>query len=351
MVYSSQVIERAREVAETVLFPGALETDARRAVPAERLDALASAGLYGLFGPASAGGLDADPVSGAEVTEILAGACLTTAFVWMQHHSAVLTAARAESEALRSEWLGPLCRGQRRAGVAFAGLRRPGPPILTARWFDDSWILDGSAPWVTGWGRVDVVHTAARDRDGNVVWMLVDATASPSLRVERLELSAVNASATVSVVFEGHEVGADRVTLVEPMETWMARDAASLARNGSFPLGLARRCSSLMGTGMFDDEIDLCRRLLFHSAPATVVNARCRAADLAVRAAAALVASGGGRSVLVSQHAQRLAREAMFLLVFGQTPSIRIAQLALQQEVSDGVVKALETVERAGFGG
>ena len=30
----------------------------------------------------------------------------------------------------------------------------------------------------------------------------------------------------------------------------------------------------------------------------------------------------------LDQHAQRLGREAMFLLVFGQTPAIRAAQLA-----------------------
>ena len=201
MSNSSQVIARAREVAESVLFPGALETDSSTLVPIDRLDALAASGLYGLFGPESAGGLDADPLSGAEVIEILAGACLTTAFVWMQHHSAVLAVAGSKSERLRSQWLAPLCSGERRAGVAFAGLRRPGPPILTARRSEDHWILDGSAPWVTGWGRVDVIHTAARDLDGNVVWILVDAAASPSLRAERLELSAVNASATVSVRF------------------------------------------------------------------------------------------------------------------------------------------------------
>jgi alkylation response protein AidB-like acyl-CoA dehydrogenase len=345
MPESTQVVARARETAEKVLFPGALQTDRSRLVPVERLDALADAGLYGLFGPASAGGLEADPVAAAEVTEILAGACLTTAFVWMQHHSAVSTVARAGSEALRRQWLAPLCRGERRAGVAFAGLRRPGPPVLTARQSEGRWILNGSAPWVTGWGRVDVVHAAARDFDGNVVWLLVDAEASPGLEVERLELSAVNASATVSVRFEDHAVGADRVTLIEPMETWMARDAAGLAGNGSFPLGLARRCASLIGSDLFDGEIALCRRLLRDATPETVVEARCRSAELAVRAAAALVATGGGRSVLVSEHAQRLAREAMFLLVFGQTSSIRTAQLRREREASDRIVRDLERRE------
>jgi hypothetical protein len=49
-----------------------------------------------------------------------------------------------------------------------------------------------------------------------------------------------------------------------------------------------------------------------------------------MRAASTLVVSGGGRSILTDHHAQRLAREAMFLLVFGQTPSIRRAQMELE---------------------
>ena len=43
------------------------------------------------------------------------------------------------------------------------------------------------------------------------------------------------------------------------------------------------------------------------------------------RAAGLLVLGHGSRSVLRDQHAQRLAREAMFLLVFGSRPAIRDA--------------------------
>jgi alkylation response protein AidB-like acyl-CoA dehydrogenase len=332
---SSEILKSARRVAEEVLFPGALETDGAPIVPKARLDALGAAGLYGLFGPLEAGGLDADPLTGARVSEILAGGCLTTAFVWAQHHSAVVAVANAPSSSLREEWLSRFCAGERRAGVAFAGLRRPGPPVLTARRSGDRFVLEGAAPWVTGWGRIDVVHTAARDDAGNVVWLLVDATSSETLRVEPLELAAVNASATVSMHFESHAVSSKRVTSIEPLEAFVERDTAGLWRNGSFPLGLAGRCSSIIGDGLFAEEIAACRNLLYAAGPDTVIEARCKAAELAVRAASALVASGGGRSVLKSQHAQRLAREAMFVLVFGQTPTMRARQLSRFKEISE----------------
>ena len=99
----TELVARAERVAEEVLFPGALATDAAPVVPVDRLDALGGARLYGLFGPPEAGGLGADAVIGGLVTEVLAGACLTTAFVWAQHHGAVTTTARAP-EQLREEW-------------------------------------------------------------------------------------------------------------------------------------------------------------------------------------------------------------------------------------------------------
>jgi alkylation response protein AidB-like acyl-CoA dehydrogenase len=55
--------------------------------------------------------------------------------------------------------------------------------------------------------------------------------------------------------------------------------------------------------------------------------ARAAASELCWRAAAQLMVATGGRSVLTDQHAQRLAREAMFLLVFGSRPSIKAALL------------------------
>jgi hypothetical protein len=51
------------------------------------------------------------------------------------------------------------------------------------------------------------------------------------------------------------------------------------------------------------------------------------ASELAVRAAAALAVQDGSRSVTADQHAPRLAREALFLLVFGSRPGIKSALL------------------------
>jgi hypothetical protein len=51
--------------------------------------------------------------------------------------------------------------------------------------------------------------------------------------------------------------------------------------------------------------------------------ARAAASELAQRSAAALVTVQGSRAILAGEHAQRLAREALFLLVFASRPAIK----------------------------
>lgn len=308
-----------------MLFPTALATDTSGVVPAGHLDRLAAAGLYGLFGPASAGGLAADPVTGWGVVEVLAGGCLTTTFVWSQHHAALRAVADSTNSALRDARLADLCRGRWRAGIAVAGIR-PSVVGVSARPVVGGWLLSGEVPWVTGWGMIDVILTAAHGPDRRIVWTLVDALASPSLTVERLDLVAVHASATMVVSFHDHFVPAERTTHIEPYDDWAARDALKLRHNGSFALGVIGRCCRLLGPTSLDGELATCRDELNRAAitaPEDLPAARAAAAVLAVRAAADLVVAAGSPSVLLDQHPQRLAREAAFVLVAASRPTIQ----------------------------
>jgi hypothetical protein len=54
---AAQVLIQARQPADQVLFPSAMNVDIADRVPPERVEALAAAGLYGLAGPASAGSI------------------------------------------------------------------------------------------------------------------------------------------------------------------------------------------------------------------------------------------------------------------------------------------------------
>ena len=316
------IVQVAQRIADDVLFPAALATDASDVVPRELLDTLAGAGLYGLAAPRDAAGLGADFGTVCAVQEALASGCLTTAFVWAQHNGLVRALAEGGRPELRAEWLAPLARGEIRSGVALAGLL-PRPP-LRATPDGAGWRLDGVAPFVSGWGRIDVVHAAARAGD-EVVWLLVDAAEGPSVRAERLGLAALNATATVRVTFDRLPVAAARMTRRHPQHPGTAPEVLRL--HAAFALGVAARCCRLLGPTPLDAELASLRAELDRLGPGTAA-ARAAAGELAQRAASALMTTQGSRSLLVAEHGQRLAREAMFMLVYALRPASRAPLLA-----------------------
>ncbi len=316
------IIEVARAVADEVLFPSAIAVESSGVIPGSHFDLLAAKGFYGMAGPREAGGTGLNRAAGWHVLEIMAGGCLSTAFVLLQHHGAVRAIAENANAGLRDRWLGPLCSGERRAGLALAGAM-PGPPMLRAQAVSGGYVFDGTSPWVTGWGLIDTLYAAARDQEDNVVWGLLDAHAPGALSVEPLQMVAVMASQTVEANFQSYFVPADRVANSMPFSEWQVRDAAGLRSNGSLALGVASRCCALIGPGPLDDELARAREALDVATTAAMPAARATAAELAVRAASALVVASGSRSILANSHAQRLAREAVFLLVFATRPAIK----------------------------
>ena len=294
-------------------------------IPTGHLDLLAAEGFYGVAAPPPAGGLEMADM--AHLVETLASGCLVTAFVWLQHHSPVRAVAASEQPGVTERWLGPLARGERRAGIALAGLR-PAAGGMRVRAVDGGYVLDGEAPWVTGWEMIDTVHVAAGRRRHHPL-PAGRRRAVLGLTVRPLDLVAVQASRTVNLTFAGHFVPADRLTGTRPYQEWARSDASGSALNGFLALGVVNRCCRILGPSPLDAELDACRAALLRADAATAPPAaRAAASALALRATAAVAVRTGSRAVLRDNHAQRLVREAAFLLVFGSRPAIRDALLS-----------------------
>jgi alkylation response protein AidB-like acyl-CoA dehydrogenase len=317
----------ARGLAADLLAPEAAAVDAAGSVPRTHLDRLADAGCYGLTGPPDAGGADVAPTTVAAVVEELAAGDLATTFVWLQHLGVVGRLAAAAPPELRAAFLADLCTGRRRAGIALQAALQPGPPAIRAGRDGADLVLDGAVPWVTGWGLLDLVLVAARDGD-DVLFVLADAQDGPTLTATPQPMVAVAASRTVELRLAGHHVPAGRLVHAAPLADLLAGDAAGLRINGSLALGLALRCTRLVGPSPLDDELAAVRTALDTAGPAGLPGARAAAAAFAHRAAGALVTATGSSAVRAGSVAERTAREAAFLLVFGSRPAIRAALLA-----------------------
>jgi alkylation response protein AidB-like acyl-CoA dehydrogenase len=324
-VTGSDVPARFQGLAARFLADAAA-VDAAETIPGEHLRGLAGAGLYGIFAPPEVGGLGLDFADVCLAVEELAGACLASTFVWAQHFGLLGAVLDPATPAALREALAPgVIRGEVRGGVALAG-RLPGPPRLMARPVAGGWLLDGDAPWVSGWGIVGVLLVVARGPDDTAVTLLVEAREQPGLTAQRQRLAAANASATVRLSFAGLFVTEDRFIGQQPYDPVQAQ-SEGLRLNGSFALGVAGRCCALIGSSALDDELTSCRAELDAADNAAMPAARARASEFAVRAAHVLAVRRGSTSALAGDPADRLLREAAFLLVFGSRPAIKEALL------------------------
>ena len=325
-------------IAEEVLFPAALEVDARGAIPGSHFDLLAAEGFYGLAGESERSGVEVDFPSLIRILETLSSGCLTTTFTWIQHYSVVRGLTGTANAELREKYLDAAIRGEVRGGVSFAGAI-PQPPRLWAAATDGGWLLTGEAPFVTGWGIVDVLQISARNTalragqaTGTIVTGLIDAQASAGITVEPLHMVAAQGSNTVRLRFADYVLPAEKVTAEVTHSDFLANQVMSSRRSGCLAMGVAERCIRMIDevgraqvAALLQAQLREIRNRLDAGLddPETLPAARAAASELAYRAAGALVVAVGSAGILARQHAQRLVREATFTLVAAGRPDIK----------------------------
>ncbi|MGH3784080.1 MAG: acyl-CoA dehydrogenase family protein [Pseudonocardiaceae bacterium] len=332
------MVERAHTIAEEVLFPAALDVDAQGIIPSSHFDLLATQGFYALAGDPERGGIDVDFPSLVRILETLAGGCLSTTFTWFQHSSVVRGLTATANADLREKYLDAALRGELRGSVAFAGAI-PQPPRLWATATDGGWLLSGEAPFVTGWGMVDVLQISASNTalragqsTGTIVTGLVDAQAGAGITVEQLHMVAAQGSNTVRLRFADYVLPAQMVTVEVSHHDFLANQHVSMRRSGCLAMGVAGRCIRMIGEVgqpqvaellLAEQEVIRDRLDAGLGDLATLPAARAAASELAYRCAGALVVAVGSSGILTRQHAQRLVREATFTLVTAGRPEIK----------------------------
>ncbi|MEU3980738.1 acyl-CoA dehydrogenase family protein [Streptomyces sp. NPDC026672] len=332
------LVGRARWLADTLLVPEAERVD-QEGVPVSHIDAVRRSGLLGLNAPVEYGGSAAPVAVVRETAEILAGACCSTWFVQTQHHTPVQTLVAADGLPVRERLLGPMARGEVLSGVAYAHLRsHPRTPVRVTR-ERGGWRFDGRVPWYTGWGLNDVLLLAGVTDADEALFAFTEAREQPGLTASPpMRLAALTASRTVSLELSGLWLPDEAVALRTPYERWAAADRPKTLATSPAVFGVAAAALSLLDeetaaplrarlSRLRDEAYAAADRSGPHDGAGERPALRARAHDLLRTATTAAVVAAGGRGVLMTHRAQRLAREALFLLVQGQTPESRAAHL------------------------
>ncbi|MFI6466150.1 acyl-CoA dehydrogenase family protein [Streptomyces sp. NPDC050538] len=334
---SHLLVSRARHLADDLLAPHAEQVD-QEGVPASHIEAIKQSGLLGVSAPVAYDGSAAPGAVARETAEILAGACCSTWFVQTQHHTPVLTLTKSELP-VRDRLLGPLARGELMSGVAYAHLRaHPRIPVRVTR-EQGGWRFDGTVPWYTGWGLNDVMLLAGVTDADEALFAFTEAREQEGLRPSApMRLAALTASRTVSLELDGLWLPEDAVALRVPYAEWAKTDRPKPTNASPAVFGVTEAALALLDEdtsgpirARLDDVREQAYALAEHPVPHEYLeerlSLRTQAYEVLMAATTAAVVAGGGRSLSLTNRAQRLAREALFLLVQGQTAESRRAHL------------------------
>ncbi|MDE2127772.1 MAG: acyl-CoA/acyl-ACP dehydrogenase [Armatimonadetes bacterium] len=362
-----QMVEAAEHVGSTVLGPCAEATDQMDGPNRANFAALAAHKLLGLAVPVRYGGADAAGRTQHLCTQTLASWCGVTAFTQAQHHGPCRFIANGPNPALADALLPEMAAGRLISGVSFAHLRRPGPPAITATAVPGGWLIDGVAPWVTGWGMIAMLVLGAATADGRIAyfWIPVEPhkleALLPGCRSDRrhegtldagppIRLCAMRASATVVLHFHHWFVPDAHLLAWSDREAMRRNDKMGVLGATAFPLGCSWRAiqltaqtaekrsvvaGSVAAEALLQEWRELDAAVEAGSASAedtdawftAAVELRAKVIALSVRAAHAAVTVSSGSANTLAHPAQRLYREAMFYTVQAQTNDVMQATL------------------------
>ncbi len=311
---------------------------------------LADYGLHILRLPSCWGGLEVTDCQFRQLQEQFARYSGALAFLQAQHHSAVALLSRSPNEALKRVYLPQIAAAKVALGISFSHLRRS-PPPLQAVPVSDGYVLNGQAPWVTGWGCFQHFIVAACLPDRHLVYGLVpfhhQSQSSGELRCsEPMALAALMATNTVAVEFCDWRLPTHQVVDLRPWESLAAGDRQNVLHHSFYALGCAQAGLDILQapqptsrTGLIhpvaaqlSTELADCRAAIYsalngEAADLSHQKLRAWAIDLANRCAQAAVIASAGAANNLQHPAQRVVREAMVFSVTGQTQPVMAASL------------------------
>jgi len=159
------VLSANEKLSQEMLRASADSIDQLRRFPRENLHALGKAGVLGLLIPAQYGGSGAGLAEMAQVLEVQAQNCASTAMVTLMHFCATAVIAAKASDALKKEILPACARGENISTLAFSEAGSGGhfyAPVSEVRLNGGKKTLSAAKSFVTSAGESDSYVVSAR---------------------------------------------------------------------------------------------------------------------------------------------------------------------------------------------
>jgi len=320
--------------------------------PEKSLHHLTQAGAWTWVVPRSHGGRQLSPLEQAQAYEAVASGCMACLLILTQRDAACELIAAGDSEALKDEILPRLARHEVMTTVGISQLttsHRTGRPALVAKAAGDGFVLNGFMPWVTAADRCQYLVTGAELPDGNEILAAVPSDL-PGVTIDKpMDLMALQHTATSEVHCRNVHIER-RFVLKGPMKDVLSsRSTVKPFVVASAGVGLAGTMSRLVALAAekaggelaeLGQELvarhEAIRERLYKAvtdagtggSEDSKTQLRIAVNDLLVRLAIALLTLSKGSGFQRQRDAQRLAREALFFLVWSAPDDVRAGTLA-----------------------
>jgi alkylation response protein AidB-like acyl-CoA dehydrogenase len=317
--------------------------------PADQLSSCGQFGVYRWFVSREWGGSNWSELDLVRGYLKLSSACLTTTFIITQRSGACRRIAESTNHEVKSRLLPGLVSGDTFATVGISHLttsrRHLTRTVLRAEETPDGFVLDGFSPWVTGAAQADVVVLGAQLDDGRQILVALPVGTEGVSVPRPAQLVGLDASHTGEIHLQQVRLGREWL-LAGPEENIM--QGAAGAKTGGLQ-------TSTLAVGLSSAAIDFLEReaqsrtdlkkaaaelrrehasleqdLLALAAGEQVCTneaLRVRANSLALRATQAALAAAKGAGFVVGHPAGRMAREALFFLVWSCPAPVMQANL------------------------
>jgi alkylation response protein AidB-like acyl-CoA dehydrogenase len=317
--------------------------------PVEQLQICGRFGVYQWFVSPQWGGQDWSELDLVRGYLKLSAACLTTTFIITQRSGACRRIADSANHEVKSRLLPDLITGATFATVGISHLttsrRHLAQSVLRAEETPEGFVLDGFSPWVTGAAQADVIVLGAQLDDRRQILVALPAAAEGVEVPKPAQLVGLNASHTGEIRLDRVRLGREWL-LAGPEENIMQGAAGAKTgglQTSTLAVGLSSSAIELLeresqqrsNLTKAADELRreheaLARDLLALAAGDQVCTneaLRVRANSLVLRATQAALAAAKGAGFVVGHPAGRMAREALFFLVWSCPAPVMQANL------------------------
>jgi len=346
------------EIADTYLresvAPIASEIDDNPEALKEALQGMSARSLLALKVPQVWGGAGVSEQTFRYFQQLVPRYSGALAFLQTQHQSSGGFLTNSENESLKRQYLPYMSQGEVLVGIGFSHLRRQGNPIVKAIPVAGGYQIEGTVPWVTGFGFFQDFIIGATLPDGRAVYGMlpfidtVQETGGAIAFSQPMKLGAMSSTNTVTAKLTHWFLSKERVVFIKPAGAIHENDKKNVLHHGFYCLGNTRAGLDIIEAvyqskqlpfikqafDALNEELNRCQSTMMAALAKDSqtweeqLQLRAWAINLAQRCTTAAVTVSSGVANYRHHAAQRVYREALVFTVSGQTTAVMEATLA-----------------------